>query len=209
MTDLLTILIFGGVAVFLGLRLYSVLGQDDGQLENPGTSPQRSTDVLGQRTQSHLRPAFEGPAAAGLEDIASADTGFDPHQFIEGSRSAYSMIVQAFASGDKDALRSLLSGKVFDRYSAAIDAREERKETVKTEIDRISKAEIVEASQTGNLASVKVRFHADMATETLDKYGVVIAGSLEKLTHVGEDWVFERHTDNSDPNWVLASVATA
>lgn len=209
MPDLLTILIFGGAAVFFGLRLYSVLGQDDGQLENPGASPHQSTDARGLRAETHLRPAFEGPAAAGLEDIAAADTGFDPHQFIEGSRSAYGMIVQGFASGDKGALRSLLSDKVFDRYAAAIDARESRKETNKTEIERISGAEIVEASQAGNLAMIKVRFHAEMATETLDRYGVVIAGNLEQLTHVGEDWVFERHTDTSDPNWVLASVATA
>lgn len=209
MPDLLTILIFGGAAVFFGLRLYSVLGQDDGQLENPATSPRQSADAQSARTRSHLRPAFEGPAAAGLEDIAVADTSFDPHQFVDGSRSAYGMIVQGFATGSKDTLRSLLSDKVFDRYAAAIDAREDRKETNKTEIERISGAEIVEASQVGNLARIKVRFHAELATETLDRYGVVIAGNLEQLTHVGEDWVFERRTDNSDPNWVLASVATA
>ena len=154
-----------------------------------------------------LRPAFEGPAAAGLEAIAAADTRFDPNAFVEGARSAYTMIVEAFSAGDRKTLEPLLAAKVLDRYTTAIDQRADRGETVRTEIERIRSAEITEAGLDNETARIKVRFVAEIATETRDADAVVIAGDLGHLSTVTEDWMFERRTDTGNPNWVLTRVA--
>ena len=199
-------LIGGIAAIFFAYRLYTVLGRREGHMEapTPGNKPAVSTDP--DKTP-HLRPAFVGPAAAGLEAIAGADSRFDPDTFLTGARSAYEMIVHAFAAGDRKALEPLLALNVLDRYTAAIDQRADRGETVRTEIDRIKTAEITEASHTASTARIKVRFVAEIATETRDSDDVVVAGDLGRLTPVTEDWVFERRTDTGNPNWVLTRVA--
>lgn len=207
MFELLSTVIFAGIAIFIAIRLYSTLGRREGHMEAPPAQDPKGRPVLSDAPQSRLRPAFEGRAAAGLEAIAAADVRFDPDSFVTGAQAAYKMIVEAFAKGDLAALRPLLADKVYQRYADAISARNERKESVRTEIDRIKAAEITEASHEGATARVKVRFEAEIATETLGETGERIAGDFGTLNTVRENWVFERRTDNSNPNWVLAGVA--
>ncbi|WP_300542680.1 Tim44/TimA family putative adaptor protein [Maricaulis sp.] len=209
MIELLSTLLFGAIAVFFAIRLYSVLGRREGHMEAPASREVDQNRAERDAAQAQLRPAFEGPAAAGLEAIAQADTSFDPGQFLDGARKAYEMIVEAFARGDRDTLRGLLAPKVFDRYEAAIAKRETRGESVRTEVERIRSAEITEAGHSDNTATVKVHFDAEIATETRDSDGKVTAGDFSRLSTVHEDWVFQRRTDDSNPNWVLTRVATA
>jgi predicted lipid-binding transport protein (Tim44 family) len=209
MIELLSTLLFGAIAVFFAIRLYSVLGRREGHMEAPARHEVDQRDSETSETAPHLRPAFEGPAAAGLEDIARADTSFDPHRFLEGARAAYEMIVEAFAKGDREALKPLLAPRVFERYEAAIAKRETSGETVRTEIERIRSAEITDAAHTDHTATITVHFDAEIATETCDADGKVVAGDFSRLSTVHEDWVFERRTDDNNPNWVLTRVASA
>jgi predicted lipid-binding transport protein (Tim44 family) len=207
MSELLTTLMLGGVALFLAYRLYTVLGRREGHMEQTQTLDPKLGKLGVEAGTSHLRPAFEGPAAAGLESIAAADKSFDPGDFLDGARSAYSLIVQAFAEGNKAALQNLLAAPVYDRYSTAIDERAMRGEHVKTEIERIASTEIIDASHENALASVTVEFNAEIATETVDSDDKRVSGDLGQLTNVCESWIFVRRTDSLDPNWVLSSVA--
>ena len=199
--------LFGGVAaIFFAYRLYAVLGRREGHMEAP--SPQgKSTDPSEAARPASLRPAFEGPAAVGLEAIAAVDPRFDPEVFLDGARKAYTMIVQAFAAGDRKALEPLLATSVLDRYTAAIDHRADRGERVKTEIERIKAADIIEADHADHVARIKVRFVAEIATETRDQDDVLVQGDLGRLSTVTEDWQFERRTDTGNPNWLLTRVA--
>ena len=209
MIELLSTLIFGAIAVFFAIRLYSVLGRREGHMEAPAPRDVETRKDLASDSATHLRPAFEGPAAAGLEAIAAADNSFDPARFLEGARAAYEMIVEAFARGDRETLKPLLAPAVYDRYEAAIAERETKGETVRTEIERIRSAEITEADHTDHVATIKVHFDAEIATETLDANGKSVAGDFNRLSTVHEDWVFQRRTDDSNPNWVLTRVASA
>lgn len=208
MFELLTTLVFGGIAIFFAIRLYSVLGRHEGHMEPP-TAPDRPGRLSQEddKPAGGLRPAFEGPAAAGLESIAAADPGFDPRHFVDGAKSAYRMISEAFAKGDVEMLRGLLSDKVFQLYEKTIRDREERGETCKIEIERIAAADITDAAHDAGHAEVTVAFKAEIATETLDKEGGRVSGDLGQLSTVTENWKFRRDTRSSDPNWVLASVA--
>ncbi|WP_417481251.1 Tim44/TimA family putative adaptor protein [Maricaulis sp.] len=207
MIELLPTVIFAGIAIFIAIRLYSTLGRRDGHMEAPPASDPNGRPSLSGVPQPHLRPAFEGRAAAGLEAIAAVDPRFNPETFLTGARTAYQMVVEAFAKGDLGALRPLLADKVYQRYADAIQARTERKESVRTEIERIKSAEIVEASHDGATARIKVAFEAEIATETLGDAGERISGDIGTLNTVHENWVFERRTDTNNPNWVLTGVA--
>ena len=217
--DILQILFFAGLAVFLAVRLYSALGKPQGRTHEDhvreereraaasGAPAQPGPVPISDDTQPS--PAFSGPAAEGLADIAAADRSFDPDGFSSGARQAYEMIVVAYAKGDRNALEPLLTERVKSAYDIAITQREEAGHIVTTEIERVKRAEIVEASLNDNRAKVRVAFSAEIASETRDGDGELVSGDLNQLNTVDEIWSFERDVTSGNPNWRLASVKPA
>jgi predicted lipid-binding transport protein (Tim44 family) len=128
--------------------------------------------------------------------IVRADPSFDAGTFVSGARGAYELIVGAFAKGDKEALRPLLTPRVFDSYSSAITKREETGGQG-PELVRLRTAEIVDADLQGSVARVTVRFEAELAEGAVG------------VRNAHEKWTFERDIRSNDPNWRLARVAAA
>ena len=213
--DFLPILFIAGIAVFFAVKLYDVLGKPTGRSpeEHAASEPQGSrrdrSDATITQPSPAASPAYSGPAGEGLAEIADADPSFDPDEFLKGARQAYEMILTAFARGDRDTLENLLAPKVYKRYATAIEERESRGETQVTELERIRDAGLYEASLNGDRARVKVRFVAELANETRDSDGRVIAGDLSKLDTASEIWSFERDVTETDPNWKLTGVKPA
>ncbi|MEP2703690.1 MAG: Tim44/TimA family putative adaptor protein [Roseibium sp.] len=144
-----------------------------------------------------------------LKQILSVDRSFEPEQFVEGAQSAYEMIVMAFAEGDKNSLKNLLSSDVFEGFSAAIDDRESRNETIESTFVGIDKAEIVEAALKGTTSQVTVKIHSQLISATRDKDGEVVDGDPAKVTEVIDIWTFARDTTSRDPNWKLVATESA
>jgi predicted lipid-binding transport protein (Tim44 family) len=233
--DIYTI-IFLALAVFIFLRLRSVLGQRTGGERPPYDRPAR--DVLQGRggdagrgdnvvpipggiiDQAPLAPADPAPTperwkgtaepgsdlARGLDDIVKQDSSFDPKHFVAGAKSAYEMIVVAFAQGDRRTLKDLLSPEVFDSFDGAIREREQRGERIERKFVGIEKAEIASAEQRGRVANLTVRFVSQMISVTRDKAGAVVDGSPETITDVTDVWTFSRDMASRDPNWKLVGT---
>jgi predicted lipid-binding transport protein (Tim44 family) len=233
--DIYTI-IFLALAVFIFLRLRSVLGQRTGRERPPYdpysardavrsptndkvvTLPPRGPDATTRPSEAASPAAAErwkdiaetgSPVAAGLDAISAADPSFDAKHFITGARTAYEMIVTAFASGDRRQLRSLLSREVFDGFDAAITERERRSETAETRFVSIDGSTITAAELRNRAtAQITVRFVSKLVSATRDRAGTVIDGSAEKVTDVTDVWTFARDISSRDPNWkVIATEA--
>jgi predicted lipid-binding transport protein (Tim44 family) len=227
--DIYTI-IFLALAVFIFLRLRSVLGQRTGR-ERPPYDPYAARDAvrgapndkvvaLPTRRPEAEKPAEasepvdrwkgiappESPIATGLDAIVASDTTFDPQHFITGARAAYEMIVTAYAGGDRRALKNLLSPEVYEGFETAIQERENKGETVETRFVSIDTAEIIGAEQRGGLAQITVRFVSQLISATRDRSGNVIDGSLDKVTEVTDVWTFARDVSSRDPNWKLVAT---
>jgi predicted lipid-binding transport protein (Tim44 family) len=144
--------------------------------------------------------------AHGLDAVAASDPSFNPAHFVAGAKSAYEMIVLAFANGDRRALKDLLSSEVYDGFETAIRGREQRGEKVETRFASIDKAELVAADMRDKTASITVRFISQMISVTRDKEGGVIDGTPEKLTDVTDVWTFARDVSSRDPNWKLVGT---
>jgi len=228
--DIYTI-IFLALAVFIFLRLRSVLGQRTGRERPPydpyssardamRPSPDGKVVALPGRapdTQKSSEPAepvdrWKGIAengsalASGLDAIVREDKSFDPKHFVTGSRTAYDMIVTAFAAGDRRQLKNLLGREVYDGFEAAIKEREQRGETVESRFVAIDKADLTGAELRGKTAQVTVRFHSQLISVTRDKQGAVIDGNPDKVTDVTDVWTFARDTTSRDPNWKLVAT---
>lgn len=228
--DLWTI-IFLALAVFIFLRLRSVLGQRTGR-ERPPYDPYAPRDAvrsagdkvvtLPPRTIEQPPPKPSEPAepvdrwkgiaptgsavATGLDAILAADKTFDPRHFVTGARAAYEMIVVAFAQGDRRTLREWLSKDVYDSFDAVIREREGRGETAETRFVSIDTAEVAGADLRGRTAQVTVRFVSQLITVTRDKSGNVTDGNAEKVVDVTDVWTFARDVTSRDPNWKLVAT---
>jgi predicted lipid-binding transport protein (Tim44 family) len=233
--DIYTI-IFLALAVFIFLRLRSVLGQRTGR-ERPPYDPYSARDAVRspaadkvvalppRAAEASPRPVEAAPApaaerwkdiaesgsavAAGLDAIVGADPDFDAKHFITGARTAYEMIVTAFAGGDRKQVRTLLSREVFDGFDAAITERERRSETVETRFVSIDASTITAAElRNRSTAQITVRFVSKLVSATRDRAGTVIDGNAEKVTDVTDVWTFARDIASRDPNWkVIATEA--
>lgn len=212
------IIVLAMIAAFLGLRLYSVLGRRAEHEEEsvpqrfePGESNgQNGAPAQPQATTSAspaIRPMqLEGVMPAverGIREIAAADSRFDLAAFLEGARSAYEMVLEAFWNGDKDTLRELCDDDVYEGFSNAIDARLEAGETLENSLIRIEETRIHSASLDGRIARIAVLFVADIAAVTRDAEGVVVAGSLDDAIESRDVWTFTRNVGARDPNWLL------
>ena len=211
------IVILAMVAAFLGLRLYAVLGrraehEEQPRLEPKLDAPRKPAPDLPDRGPD--RNGVAGPPRAlvpgvtpaierALKELALADKRFDLLAFIEGAKGAYRMVLEAFWSGDREALAKLCDADVLETFVATIDAREKAGEKLENRLVRIEDAVVVAASLDAGTARIAVRFTADIAAVTRNAAGEVIAGSLNDAIESRDVWTFARITGAATPDWLL------
>ena len=226
-------IIFLALAVFIFLRLRSVLGRRTGR-ERPPYDPYSARDAVRSPASEKVvtlptRPPEAAPrqveaaqpgerwkgiaetgsaVASGLDAIAAADPAFDAKHFITGARAAYEMIVTAFASGDRRQLRGLLSREVYDGFDGHISEREGRGETVETKFVSIDQSTISAAELRQRTAQITVRFVSKLVSATRNRSGAVIDGNAEQVTDVTDVWTFARDVSSRDPNWKVVATET-
>lgn len=229
--DIYTI-IFLALAVFIFLRLRSVLGQRTGRERPPYdpysarepvrqasekvvSLPNRTNEAASQKSATAAVPPAErwkgvaepGSAlAAGLDAVAGADASFDPQNFLTGARTAYEMIVSAYAEGDRRTLKGLLAREVYEGFESAITEREKRGETVENRFVSIDETVITGAELRGKTAQLSVKFQSKLVSATRDKNGHVVDGNADKVADVTDIWTFARDTSSRDPNWKLVAT---
>jgi predicted lipid-binding transport protein (Tim44 family) len=210
---LAVIVILALVALFIGLRLYSVLGERTGHEQQPILKPAdpdaRAAPPIAQPPSPQSAPvdngdmAFVPTAGPGIRAILAADPNFDVARFLEGARSAYRMILEAFWRGDLDALRSHVDSHVYDAFAAAVEQRQKDLLTLENRLVTIDQAVISEATLERGVAVITVRFEADIAAVTRNSDGQVVAGSMSDAVQTRDLWTFRRDTGSRDPNWLL------
>ena len=220
------IILFAMIAAFLVLRLRSVLGRRDGHKggrRNPfaRSLPEEQAD----EKVVHLPSARDAEAdteadtkaeavgddaeddlAAWFREIKSADRGFEPAEILSGARIAFELVLSAYASGDTNALKPLLSAEVLDNFAQPIREREAAGETMEHTLIGVKSADIVEAFLDGGMAHVTVKFVTDQANVTRDAKGEVVDGDPSAVTEVTDFWTFARDTGSRDPNWTLVAT---
>lgn len=207
------IVILALVALFIGLRLYSVLGERTGHEQQPILKPAESDARPAPQVRQAPVPqpapadtgdmAFVPTAGPGVRAILAADPNFDVARFLEGAKAAYRMILEAFWKGDLDALRGHVEAHVYDAFAAAVQHRSKEGLTLDNRLVAIDQAVISEATLERGVAILAVRFEADIAAVTRNSEGQVVAGSLSDAVQTRDIWTFRRDTGSRDPNWVL------
>ncbi len=220
-------MIYALIAAGLVFWLRSILGTQDGdepQRPNPyapsasnnAQKPKHRLEVVQNHEEdpgARIKEIAENGAGGvsidnktaenGLLDILKADKKFDIDQFMGGAQDAFVIVVEAFASGDKETLGNLLDKPVYNVFEKAIDARAKSGETTDCEIHAVKKAEIMKAHLDKKMAYIMVRFTADETSVIRDKDDKIISGDPDKTTKMRDMWVFGRSITAKTPAWMV------
>jgi len=222
------IILIALVAIFLVLRLRSVLGRRTGNERPPTQDPfappaptpeaRRDNGNVVQLPRPNGEPlapprsAGQGrvapEAAAGIEAIRKADRSFDPQGFVGGARAAFEMIVGAFAKDDLVSLRPLLDDATFASFETAVKDRQAQGRVLETSLIGFDSTELVRAELRGSVAHVTMRFVTEQINVTRGADGLVVDGNPNAVERVTDLWTFARDTRSDNPNWLLVGTDT-
>jgi predicted lipid-binding transport protein (Tim44 family) len=219
------LILFGMIAAFLVLRLRSILGRRTGFERPPDAAPneglfrgnrvrERSPteapviDVTPETAPSRPVPDPASPIGTTLRRMQQVEGSFDPAKFLDGAEGAFRIIVAAYAAGERDKLRPLLSDDTYRGFESAIGTREAAGETQRTEIKSVNSATIEAADLRGSDAVITVRFVSDQVNVTLGRDGAPVAGT-DAVTEIQDLWTFERELGSRGPAWRLVSARSA
>jgi predicted lipid-binding transport protein (Tim44 family) len=214
---IIQLLVLAGVAIFLIIKLRSVLGSRDGYEGQagpkslPGTARQRGNfEVIeGGPDRDITDHVAEGsPAAKALQAMKLVEPDFSVSGFLQGARGAYEMILLAFAKGELDSIRSFLSPEVADSFAEVIADRKARGVAVSTEIQGIRELALhgAEFNRATGEAEISMRFTAEVITATRDAAGTVVDGDPRHSRKQKDVWTFARTMGSNDPNWQLVAT---
>jgi len=209
------LLFFAMVAAFLVFRLRSVLGRRQGHRQAPpqpdpnGAGDASSNDnviSLPDRNKAEDGEGGDTPLAEGVQAIRAVDGSFDPDRFAGGARAAFEMIVNAFASGDRDTLRPLTSAEVFGNFERTIADREAKGHVLESTLIGISESELQGAGLDRHEAWVTIRFVSEQVGVLRDSEGQTLSGAVNAIEEITDVWTFARDTRSPDPNWRLVAT---
>lgn len=210
------LLVLAGIAIFLILKLRSVLGTREG-FERPPIpidqlrprNPRDSEVVEVGKDPDIVDHVPEGSdSAKALAEMKKVEPSFAVTPFLEGARGAYEMILMAFERGELDTIRPFLSDEVEASFAEAINARTRDGLTVEASFLGFKDLGLEEASfnrDTG-LAEITVRFVGEQTHVVRNKAGEVVEGSARDIKKQRDVWTFARRMGSPDPNWQLVAT---
>jgi predicted lipid-binding transport protein (Tim44 family) len=164
------------------------------------------TEDLSERSIKALK--IENPEITqSLMELTYAVPGFNPVKFVNGAKDAFALIVESFAQGDLRTLKDLLSPGVYNAFEGEIHNRQDRGETVQTDIHQVKSAEILGITRLDRMAFIKLRFIAEETCVIRDREGMIISGNPDKITVMNDVWTFGKDVKSKDPTWYLFETA--
>ena len=213
------LLILAGIAVFLILRLRSVLGTRDGFEQKPLPRQGSGPDAAG-------KPRFEviegGPdtditdhvpegsdMAKALGRMKATDPDFSVDEFLQGARGAYEMILMAFESSDLDSILPFLSRDVYNSFDEVVQLRETEGLRVDATFVGLRELSIVDAlfDEQTKEGEITIKFVGEL-TSVVRKAdsGEVIEGDPNEIKRQKDVWTFARDMSSDSPNWKLVAT---
>ncbi len=216
-SSLIQLIVLAGIAIFLVLKLRSVLGTREG-FEKP---PVDKAAQPAARSRANLEVIEGGPdhdivdhveenssSAKALADMKRVDPSFGVGDFLQGARGAYEMIFMAFEKGDLDSIVPFLSEDVFESFTEVVDDRVAKGLSIDAHFVGIRELTLSDASfDTDNkLAEITVKFVAEISSVVKNADGEIVEGDASAIKRQKDVWTFGRDMSSADPNWQLVAT---
>lgn len=213
------LLVLAGIAIFLILRLRSVLGTREGYEKpqvpvngraNRADNARRDFEVIEGGPDRDITDHVDdgSDAAKALAAMKIAEPSFNVGEFLQGARSAYEMILMAFEQGDMEQVRPFVAEDVYEAFAEVIRERESQGLSIDANFVGLRDVQLIDASfdrdsQTGE---VTVRFVAELTSVVRNAAGEVVEGDPQEIKKQRDVWSFARKMGAGDPNWQLVAT---
>lgn len=216
-SSVLQLLVLAGIALFLILRLRSVLGTRDGFEKPSVTGPSSSRagkrpefDVIEGGPDHDITDHVEdgSSSAKALAAMKMAEPGFMVGPFLEGARGAYEMILMSFEKGDLSPVEQFLAPEVEESFQSVIDRRNEEGLIVDANFVGVREISLKEAEfdRTTGEGEVTIRFTGELTSVVRNSAGEIVEGNPNDIKRQRDVWTFSRIMGSDDPNWQLVAT---
>lgn len=215
-TPIVQLLVLAGIAIFLILRLRSVLGTRDGFEKPPVPAPgkreeaKRDFEVIeggpDRDIIDHVPEA--SPAAEALAKMKRAEPSFNVGEFLSGARGAYEMILMGFENGEIEDLKPFLSDDLYATFSQVIQARADQGLTIEAEFVGVREMTLLDArfDDAERLAEITVKYVGELTSVVKNAEGGIVEGSATAVKRQKDVWTYARNMGSDDPNWQLVAT---
>ena len=200
------IFIFAIIAIFLIMRLRSILGSRDGFEQTQAKNSSFQSAEQSQPAQNIIPLHGEPVHTTGLDAVRQADKTFSDDSFMQGAAAAFPMILTAFAEGDLASLRRLLGYDLNQEFTESINQRNKNNDELDITIHELQDVELLDGEVSDTIASVTVKFTSLQSRILKDSSGEQIEDESFTDTQMTDIWVFERDVSLTDPNWKLVET---
>ena len=213
---MIQLLVLAGIAIFLILRLKSVLGTREGfekppvQQQPDTNSARRGFEVIDGGPDHDITDhvAEDSEQAQTLAAMKRIEPSFSVSEFVQGARGAYEMIVMGFEKGNLDEIQPFLSEEVFDTFVSVVAAREDQGLTIEAEFIGVRETSLadVKFDKDTNQAEITMKFVGELTSVVRDRGGDIIEGNPNTVKRQKDSWTFARVMGSDDPNWLLVAT---
>ncbi|MBW4981420.1 Tim44/TimA family putative adaptor protein [Mameliella sp. CS4] len=216
-SPILQLLVLAGIAIFLVLRLRSVLGTREGFEKPPAPAPSddrrksaRDFEVIEGGPDHDIidHVAEDSEAAKALAAMKRIEPHFSVSEFLSGARGAYEMILMGFERGKIEDLRPFLADDVYQTFAEVVEQREQQGLTIESEFIGVRELTLADATfdEGSQLAEISVRYVGELTSVVKDAEGEVIEGSPTAVKRQKDVWTYARNMGSDDPNWQLVAT---
>tara|TARA_X000000950_G_scaffold172248_1_gene209820 strand:- start:1111 stop:1710 length:600 start_codon:yes stop_codon:yes gene_type:complete len=184
------IILFAVIAAVLATNLYRVLGKrtvsEKKAFKNKAMENKIKDSIFSEQVMEYSQ-----------RQILDLDKNFSFYNFIQGSKEAFKIIVEAFKNKKVEKIKHLVSKEVYDNFQRAIDLKSSDYETfnISTVEASILNIEVVK-----NYANIKVKF--------LSNQRVTLNNQTKNLDNIKDVWTFEKDMKTNSLVWKLVEVGT-
>jgi predicted lipid-binding transport protein (Tim44 family) len=213
------LLVLAGIAIFLILRLRSVLGTREGFEKPPLPVNESKADRIGGKPEFEVIEggvdhdiadhAEEGtPTAEALAQMKRIEPSFKVGEFLQGARGAYEMILMAFEQGEIEQVAPFLNPDVHEAFTQVIEHREQQGLTVDADFIGVRELTLAgaEFDSATDTAEITVRFVGELTSVVRNAAGEIVEGDHNEIKRQRDVWTFARQMGAGDPNWQLVAT---
>lgn len=220
---MLDILIFGGIAVFVVIKLRKLLGNEYEQ-SGQGVQKQDKKQTIPQKilvktekksiNEDFIRaeileknPNESEEVISTMIQICKKNPLFSYKSFFQGSEMLFEHIISSYSSQNLKEIQSLCSQKVAENFQAIIDQNKHEGVEEIVFISKINEIKILKLEQKNDKFSAILSINSDQIQYTQDcQTKEIKSGSKSKTNKIVEQWTLERIVESSDPNWIVEDI---
>jgi len=196
---MLGIIVFIFITFFLLSKLNEILGMRMGfYVEKEKLRDNPSEAQIEETTVSEIDKK--------ILEIKKLYPVFEEEDFLNKAEKAFEIIFKAYSEGDTKTLKNLMSPRIFQAFSLAIDDRKKRRETLEGILVRFISKEIVDISSTEEGIFVTVKFGTEQSNVLKSSTGKILEGNSDFVETRADIWSFFRNKSSSDPKWYLYEI---